>query len=142
MSQPILLIPFHYALQPQEPQGGSDTPTSGDAPTGGTILQPTPDDQGKTVQGQDPCGQNVMLMLPVFLFLMYFMMIRPEQKRKKQQDALQSSIKVNDQIVTLSGLHGTVSSMDTDTVTLRIDTVNMTFDRSAVSRIVRDTPES
>ena len=64
-------------------------------------------------------------------------MIRPEQKRKKEQQNLLASIKQGDQVVTISGMHGEVSSLTDKTVTLRVDTVNMTFDRSAVARIER-----
>ena len=74
----------------------------------------------------------------MFLVLMYFFMIRPEQKRKKEQQNLLASIKQGDAVVTISGMHGEVSSLTDATVTLRVDTVHMTFDRSAVARIVRE----
>ena len=77
-------------------------------------------------------------MMPMFLVLMYFFMIRPEQKRKKEQQNLLASIKQGDKVVTVSGMHGKVSALTDATVTLRVDTVNMTFDRSSVARIVRD----
>ena len=77
-------------------------------------------------------------MMPAFLAMMYFLMIRPEQKRKKEQQNLLASIKQGDNVVTISGMHGEVSSMTDNTVTLRVDTVHMTFDRSAVGRIERE----
>ncbi|HEB54154.1 MAG TPA: preprotein translocase subunit YajC [bacterium] len=80
----------------------------------------------------------MMWMMPLFLVLMYFFMIRPEQKRRKEQQELLSSIKVGDRVVTLSGLHGTVSALTEKTVTLRVDSIDMEHDRSAVARIVRD----
>ena len=79
----------------------------------------------------------MLWMMPAFLVIMYFFMIRPEQKRKKEQQNLLASIKQGDQVVTISGMHGEVSSLTDKTVTLRVDTVNMTFDRSAVARIER-----
>ena len=81
-----------------------------------------------------------MWMMPMFIVLMYFMMIRPEQKRKKEQAALLSAIRVGESVVMLSGMHGIVSALDEKTVTVRAGDANMVFDRSAVSRIVRDEP--
>ena len=63
---------------------------------------------------------------------------RAEQKRRKQQTSLLASIKQGDNVVTASGMHGVVSRMTEKTVTLRVDTIEMTFDRTAVGRIVRD----
>ncbi|MCK5940972.1 MAG: preprotein translocase subunit YajC [Planctomycetes bacterium] len=80
----------------------------------------------------------MLYMMPLFLVLMYFFMIRPEQKRKKEQQSLLASIKQGDTVVTISGMHGVVSALTDKTVTLRVDTVNMTFDRSAVARIERE----
>lgn len=84
----------------------------------------------------------MLWMMPMFLVLMYFMMIRPEQKRRKEQQTLLASIKVDDRVVMLSGMHGVVTSLDADTVNLRVDAIQMTFDRSAVARIVREEASS
>lgn len=81
-------------------------------------------------------------MMPMFLVLMYFMMIRPEQKRKKAQAALLQAIRVGESVVMLSGMHGVVSALDDKTVTVRAGDGNITFDRSAVARIVRDEPDA
>lgn len=127
-------------LLPQEPKSASDTPApaGGAAPntSGEAKVDPNVPQAG---QPQQPCGGSEMLLyMGVFIGLMYFMVMRPEQKRRKEQQNLLTALKVGDRVVTISGLHGVVAKLDQQTVTLRVDTVQMTFDRVAVARIVRD----
>jgi preprotein translocase subunit YajC len=69
--------------------------------------------------------------------IMYFIVIRPQQKQKKEREALLAAIKKGDRVVTTSGIHGTVSGLDEHTVILRVsDQVKLTFDRAAIGRIV------
>ena len=142
MSQTTYFLPVSFARF-QDPSTRSDAPAGGAAaPQAGGAAGPTEGAAGTTAQQgqpQGPCANDGMLwMMPMFLVLMYFFMIRPEQKRKKEQQNLLASIKQGDKVVTISGMHGEVSSLTDATVTLRVDTVNMTFDRSAVARIERE----
>ena len=126
---------------PQEPKATTDTPTSpvpgGPAPAPGTTQAPgTP---AATPSGL-PCGidQPTMLMIALMFGVLYFVMIRPENKRRKQQQQMLSAIKAGDHVVTLGGMHGTVASLTEKTVTLRIDTQKVVFDRTAIARVERD----
>jgi preprotein translocase subunit YajC len=75
--------------------------------------------------------------------IMYFIVIRPQQKQKRERDAMLSAIKKGDRVVTTSGIHGTVAGLDEHTVVLRVgDQVKLTFDRAAVGRIVQADKES
>ena len=49
-----------------------------------------------------------ILMLVVMLGIFYFMLIRPENKRKKEADQMRASIRTGDEITTIGGLIGTV----------------------------------
>src|SRR6266540_4125681 len=61
------------------------------------------------------------LLLIVLLFgVMYFLMIRPQQKRRREAQKMQSTLGPGDEVVTVGGLYGTVSSMDDETVTLEV----------------------
>ena len=141
MSHTTYYLPVHFARF-QDPSTRSDAPAGGAAaPTGPqSSTAPTPEAgvNGGAQPQQQPCGDEMLWMMPAFLALMYFLMIRPEQKRKKEQQNLLASIKQGDKVVTVSGMHGEVSSMTDTTVTLRVDTVHMTFDRNAVGRIERE----
>ncbi|WP_373511933.1 preprotein translocase subunit YajC [Persicitalea sp.] len=65
----------------------------------------------------------------------YFFMIRPQQKKAREQKELLAGIKKGDEVVTIGGMHGKVFLVDETTVTLDLDKgVKLTFDKSAVSR--------
>lgn len=66
----------------------------------------------------DPSSGNQMvstiIMLVAMVAIFYFMLIRPENKRKKEAEQLRSSLKVGDQITTIGGIIGTVVSVKDD----------------------------
>jgi preprotein translocase subunit YajC len=64
-----------------------------------------------------PEGANMtytILMLVVMIGVFYFMLIRPENKRKKEQEQMRSALKVGDQVTTIGGITGTVVSVKDD----------------------------
>ncbi|MCB9885219.1 MAG: preprotein translocase subunit YajC [Planctomycetes bacterium] len=79
------------------------------------------------------------MLMPIGLFLavMYFMVLRPENKRRKETQAMLSTIKAGDKVVTTGGLHGVIHRLDERTVTLVVDNTKMTFDRAAIGRVDR-----
>ena len=86
-------------------------------------------------------GGNAVLTQIVFFAaifaIFYFLLIRPQQKQRREREALLRAVKRGDRVVTSSGMHGTVTGLDDSTVTLRVaDQVKLTFDRSAVGRVV------
>jgi preprotein translocase subunit YajC len=64
--------------------------------------------------------------------------MRPESKRRKEQQAMLAAVKVGDRVVTLGGMHGVVAALAEKTLTLRVDTVKVTIDRTAIARVERD----
>ncbi len=71
---------------------------------------------------------------------MYFLMIRPQQKRRREAQAMQSALGPGDRIVTIGGLHGTVVAVSDDIVTLEIASgVHVDFARPAIARVLTDT---
>lgn len=76
---------------------------------------------------------------PIILMfvLFYFLLIRPQQKRQKNVQQMQSSLKKGDKIVTIGGLHGIVDSVDEGKVVIRCgDGSRLTYDRSAIRDVV------
>lgn len=135
------LIPFASLALPgvQEPKSAPTAPTSPNAPApqnGGTTAPNGPN----APQQQPPaCADNSMLLYGgLFLVLMYFMVMRPEQKRRKDQQNLLSTMKVGDKVVTIGGLHGKILRLAEKTVVLQVDTVQMTYDRASIARVDRD----
>lgn len=79
----------------------------------------------------------------VFMFLvLYFLLIRPQQKRQKTRAAMLNALKKNDKVVTIGGMHGTIAEITDDTVVLKVnDVTRMTFDRSAINTVVSTASE-
>lgn len=74
-----------------------------------------------------------ILMFVIF----YFLLIRPQQKRQKQRNQMLSDLKKGDKVVTVGGLHGTITELTDDTVVLRVnDVTKLTYDRNSVDRVV------
>jgi preprotein translocase subunit YajC len=73
--------------------------------------------------------------------LLYFLLIRPQQKRQKSRNLLLSNLKKGDKVTTIGGLHGTIVELTDDTAVLRVnDATKMTFDRSAINNVVQSSP--
>ncbi|GLW34812.1 hypothetical protein Areg01_77490 [Actinoplanes regularis] len=79
------------------------------------------------------------MVLPFILIIgvMYLLVIRPQQKRRREALELQNKLGAGDEIVTIGGLHGTVVSVEDDVVTLEIaPDVQVRFARPAISRVI------
>lgn len=64
----------------------------------------------------------------------YFFMIRPQQKKQKDQKNFINEIKKGDSVVTIGGMHGKVFALTDDTVTVEVDKgVKLTFEKSSIS---------
>jgi preprotein translocase subunit YajC len=72
--------------------------------------------------------------------IFYFLLIRPQQKQRREREGMLAAVKKGDRVVTTSGIHGTVTGLSDQTVTLRVaDNVKLEFDRAALGRIVERT---
>lgn len=92
---------------------------------------------------QAPSGQgsgSMMVQLAFFaaiFAIFYFLLIRPQQKQKREREIMLSAVKPGDRVVMSSGLHGTVVKLSEHNVTLKVaDQVRLEFDRTAIGRIV------
>jgi preprotein translocase subunit YajC len=76
----------------------------------------------------------IALMFAIF----YFVLLRPEQRRRKEQEKLVASVKRNDQVVLNCGLHGRVVALGDTMVTVEIaPKVQVQFDRTAIQTVER-----
>lgn len=96
-----------------------------------------------SIFGQAAAGGSEAMIYQIIMWVgiigvFYFFMIRPQQKKQKEQKELLNNLKKGDEVVTIGGLHGKVFVVDETTVTLDLDKgVKLTFDKSAVSRSVK-----
>ena len=86
------------------------------------------------------------LLLPlVFLAVLYLMLIRPQQKRRKEQMAMVRNLEVGDDIVTIGGMHARVIALGDSTMDVTVDADGETiirFERSSLARVVPVEPEA
>lgn len=91
--------------------------------------------------GQAGGGQTALMNLVplVFMFaIFYFLLIRPQQKKAKEHRALLDSMKKGDQVITAGGMHGKVTALDENIVTLEVATgVNVKFNKGHIASIVK-----
>ncbi len=75
------------------------------------------------------------LMIVLMFAMLYFFMIRPENKRKKEAQNLRDSLKVGDVITTIGGIVGTICKGDESTIVIETsaDRVRIEFTKWAVS---------
>lgn len=78
---------------------------------------------------------SFIIMLVLMLAMLYFFMIRPENKRKKEAQNLRDSLKVGDVITTIGGIVGTICKVDESTIVIETsaDRVRIEFTKWAVS---------
>ena len=90
--------------------------------------------------GQAPAS-GIMSFLPMFAFIaiLYFLLIRPQQKRAKKSQAMIASLKKGDKVLTVGGIFACVAKIVDNEVTLEVsDGVFCKFAKSAISSIVGD----
>ena len=75
-------------------------------------------------------------LLAVTVGIVYFMIIRPQQKKQKETEAMRASIKKGDRVLTTGGLFGTVVGEREGVVVLKVaDEVKMEFARDAIIQV-------
>ncbi|MEM9245213.1 MAG: preprotein translocase subunit YajC [Cyanobacteria bacterium P01_F01_bin.153] len=83
---------------------------------------------------------NFNLVMPLLIFgVIYFFMIRPQNKMRKEQEQFLADLEKGDEVVTGSGILGRVNKLDGDIVTLQVDT--KTFIRVTKSAISKELTE-
>jgi preprotein translocase subunit YajC len=85
-------------------------------------------------------GDSALLsMLPLVLMfvVLYFLMIRPQMKRQKEQRAMIDALQKGDEVVTIGGVLGKISAIsDNNYMTLDVSQGQMQIERSAVARVL------
>lgn len=88
-------------------------------------------------------GFGLFLPLIAFFILMWALIIRPQQKQQKQQKQMISQVAKGDQVVTTGGIHGKVTGVTDDILTVEIaERVRIKVNRSAVATRVASSEES
>lgn len=87
-------------------------------------------------------GGGAIGFLPIFLLIpvLYFVMIRPQQKRQKEWQQMLGSIKAGDRITTAGGIRGIILSIKDDVIVIKVapDGIKMEIARSAIASVTVD----
>jgi len=72
---------------------------------------------------------------PIILMfvVVYFLMLRPQQKRQKLEKEFEANLKVGDKIITKSGIHGRVAELAADSIVIETMAGKLKMERSAIS---------
>lgn len=88
----------------------------------------------QTTGGSSPWASFIFLGVMVVVF--YLFIIRPQRNRAKQQQELSSSLTAGQQVRTIGGIHGTVVSVDDDSVVLRVEEGKIRVSRRAIGSVI------
>jgi preprotein translocase subunit YajC len=99
--------------------------------------------------GEAPAGcmgsGGITGLLPILAMvaIFYFLIIRPQQKQAKKLSAMRQSLKKGDRVVSGGGIHGVITNLKGDIVTVRIaDSVKVDMDRNSLTLIESDGEEN
>lgn len=99
-------------------------------------MAPPPDGQGGS-------GMiSTLVMFGAIFAIFYFMIIRPQQKRAKEQRKMLDAIQKGDKVVLSGGMHGTVAGLEDKTVLVDVgNNVKIKFERTAIATVLKDNVE-
>lgn len=134
----LLLVTVAVFAQSESRTG----PPAGEQPA----AQTAPAEGGTQAQEAQPCmgGGGLMSFLPMIaiIAIFYFLMIRPQQKQAKILREMRDALQKDDRVVTSGGIHGVITNLKGDTVTVRIaDGVKIDVDRNSLQLENVDTGE-
>lgn len=92
-------------------------------------------------QGQPSGGMggNMIFMMVIMFAIIYFLMIRPEQKKQKERQKMINEIKKGDRVVTIGGVFGTVGNVKENSVMVKIaENTVVEVRKGAVSDVVNN----
>lgn len=92
--------------------------------------------EAEAVQTGGAMGGTIGMIIYIVLILgvFYFLMIRPQRKKQKEEKQMRENLQVGDEIITIGGIHGRVISLKEDTMVIESlsDHSKLTFSRWAL----------
>lgn len=83
---------------------------------------------------QGGSSSTMLIMMGVMFVGFYFLMIRPQMKKQKQEKKFQEELKVGSRVVLTSGLHGRIAQVQEDGVVIETLSGKLKFEKAAISR--------
>ncbi len=89
---------------------------------------------GGSAGGGAASGISMIIMFALIFGVMYFFMIRPQQKKEKERQKMIAELKKGDKVITNSGMYGTIWGMKDNVIILKVDEeVKIEFLKSAIA---------
>lgn len=86
-------------------------------------------------------GLGMLIPMLLIIVIMYFLMIRPQNKKQKETEKMIAALKKGDKIVTIGGIHGTVAQTKDNTIVVKVDDgCKIEFNRTAIATVIVDKP--
>lgn len=95
---------------------------------------------GTSPGGSGGQGSQIWSFLPIILIfaIFYFLLIRPQQRQRKEHQNLLANLKVGDNVLTTGGIYGRITGLKDDKVTLEIsDKVRVKVNRGNIAGVVK-----
>lgn len=98
--------------------------------------------QGESAPGSGSFAGSILPMMIVMIVVIYFLMIRPEQRKQKAKQEMLKEAKKGDKILTIGGIYGTINSVKDDAVNVKIaDNTIIKITKTAISSVINKTAE-
>lgn len=91
------------------------------------------------VPAQGGNSSMMLIMMGVMFIGFYFLMIRPQMRKQKQEKNFQETLKVGTRVVLTSGLHGRIAQVQEDGFVIETLSGKLKFEKAAVSREFTET---
>jgi preprotein translocase subunit YajC len=90
--------------------------------TGCSLIAPTAttNADGTTASGSSSIWPMLIFLVVIFA-LFYFVMIRPQRKRQKDQQQMMASLQKGDKVMTIGGIYGTIDNISEDSIVLKVE---------------------
>ncbi len=86
--------------------------------------------------------QSQLITIALIIGVFYFLLIRPQKKTQEEHKKMLASLKKNDEVITVGGIHGTIANVKDATVTLKVDdNVKVEVQKSSIASVRRKASE-
>ena len=88
-------------------------------------------------------GTQTIIMMVLMFVIFWVVLIRPQQKQRKELAAKQAALKKGDKVITIGGMHATVNAVSDKTVSLKLsEGIFVKYDKSAIATVINPKAES
>lgn len=94
-----------------------------------------------TPPGTESTAPGFMSFMPLILMFVvfYFLLIRPQMKKQKETDEMIRNVKSGDSVITVGGMHGTITNVKEKSVILKIsDNVKIELEKTGIVTVIRE----